>query len=372
LRVPRDWLAGTHSGDGIRFTDLRGRSRTLELGSAVGGSRWATSARTAYLGCGTLLRLTLIPKAVQHEKSVTDAAVEPPPPGQQFIILKPDDVLVLTRAPLLGRPAVCDERGRVLTPATIPCTLPEVFQDLKPKETIWFDDGRIGGVIESADAETVRLRVTSAASTGDKLRPDKGINFPDSTLRLPALTDKDIADLDFVVQHADLVGLSFVKRPDDVRALQAQLARRGAEQLGVVLKIETRVGFEQLPSLLLAAMSGPRVGVMIARGDLAVECGWERLAEAQEEILWVCEAAHIPVIWATQVLEGLAKKGVPSRAEITDAAMGERAECVMLNKGPHLATAVRVLDDILRRMEAHQSKKTARLRPLRLSAIVPT
>jgi pyruvate kinase len=218
----------------------------------------------------------------------------------------------------------------------------------------------------------VRLRVTSAARTGDKLRPDKGINFPDSTLRLPALTDKDITDLDFVVQHADLVGLSFVKRPDDVCALQAQLARRGAEQLGIVLKIETRVGFEQLPNLLLAAMSGPRVGVMIARGDLAVECGWERLAEAQEEILWVCEAAHIPVIWATQVLEGLAKKGVPSRAEITDAAMGERAECVMLNKGPHLATAVRVLDDILRRMEAHQSKKTARLRPLRLSAIVPT
>jgi pyruvate kinase len=148
--------------------------------------------------------------------------------------------------------------------------------------------------------------------------------------------------------------------PPAIRAVQAQLARHGAERLGIVLKIETRLGFEQLPSLLLAAMRGPRVGVMIARGDLAVKLGWERLAEVQEENLWVCEAAHIPVIWATQVLEGLAKKGVPSRAEITDAAMGERAECVMLNKGPHLATAVRVLDGILQRMQAHQSKKTAR------------
>jgi pyruvate kinase len=62
--------------------------------------------------------------------------------------------------------------------------------------------------------------------------------------------------------------------------------------------------------------------------------GYERLAELQEEILWLCEAAHLPVIWATQVLEQLAKSGLPSRAEISDAAMGERAECVMVNKGP--------------------------------------
>jgi hypothetical protein len=76
---------------------------------------------------------------------------------------------------------------------------------------------------------------------------------------------------------------------------------------------------------------------------LAVECGFERLAEVQEEILWICEAAHVPVIWATQVLETLAKEGMASRAEITDAAMGHRAECVMLNKGPHVLSAVRGL-----------------------------
>jgi pyruvate kinase len=119
--------------------------------------------------------------------------------------------------------------------------------------------------------------------------------------------------------------------------------------------------------MLLSAMRMPCCGVMIARGDLAVECGFERLAEVQEEILWICEAAHVPVIWATQVLENLARDGIPSRAEITDAAMGHRAECVMLNKGPHIVSAVRVLDGILRRMQTHQAKKRAMLRELRLA-----
>lgn len=136
-----------------------------------------------------------------------------------------------------------------------------------------------------------------------------------------------------------------------------------------MLKIETHQAFERLPGLMLAAMRQHPVGIMIARGDLAVECGYERLAEVPEEILWLCEAAHLPVIWATQVLESLAKKGQPSRAEIKDAAMGERAECVMLNKGPHIVAAVSVLDDILRRMQDHQSRKSSRLRRLHLSVV---
>jgi pyruvate kinase len=164
----------------------------------------------------------------------------------------------------------------------------------------------------------------------------RGINLPDTPLELTALTPKDLEDLEVVVRHADIVGLSFAQSAEDVRALRQRLAELGAADLGMILKIETRRGFEHLPEMLLAAMALPATGVMIARGDLAVECGYERLAEVQEEILWACEAAHVPVVWATQVLETLAKTGLPSRAEITDAAMGGRAECVMLNKGPHV------------------------------------
>jgi len=159
-----------------------------------------------------------------------------------------------------------------------------------------------------------------------------------------------------------------VRTETHVRQLLDRIEQLGGQRLGLVLKIETRKAFENLPNLILAAMRTESLGIMIARGDLAVECGYQRLAEIQEEILWICEAAHVPVIWATQVLESLAKKGIPSRSEITDAAMGERAECVMLNKGPYAVMAVRVLSDILRRMQAHQEKKRSMLRQLRLAA----
>ena len=211
------------------------------------------------------------------------------------------------------------------------------------------------------------VKINRAREGGDKLRGDKGINLPDSALRLSALTAKDVEHLEFVVHHADMVSLSFANSAADVELLQQHLKRLGGEKLGVILKIETRRGFENLPEMLFAALRSTRCGVMIARGDLAVECGFERLAEVQEEILWLCEAAHVPVIWATQVLESLAKDGLPSRAEITDAAMSERAECVMLNKGPHVCQAVGVLDDILQRMQGHVTKKRSMLRELNVA-----
>jgi pyruvate kinase len=247
----------------------------------------------------------------------------------------------------------------------IACTMPQVFAQVRAGERIWFDDGRIGGVVRKTTASTMEVEIVQARDGGETLLADKGINFPDSHLDLPALTEKDLQDLETVVQVADMVGLSFVQEAKDVQHLLAQLQELGGEHVGLVLKIETLKGFENLPGLMLAAMAAPAAGVMIARGDLAVECGYERMAEVQEEILWCSEAAHMPVIWATQVLETLAKSGLPSRAEISDAGMGVRAECVMLNKGPYITDAIRMLDDILRRMAGHQTKKTSLLRALR-------
>jgi pyruvate kinase len=176
--------------------------------------------------------------------------------------------------------------------------------------------------------------------------------------------------LDFISQHADAVGYSFVQEPKDMDNLAEEIARRaslrrGLKPLGVIAKIETERAVHNLPELIVRGAGRAAFGVMIARGDLAVEIGYLRLAEIQEEILWLCEAAHVPVIWATQVLEGFAKKGLPSRAEITDAAMSERAECVMLNKGPFIPETVSILSDILGRMQAHQWKKMSTFRALR-------
>jgi pyruvate kinase len=242
--------------------------------------------------------------------------------------------------------------------------LPQALAAAQVGERVWFDDGRLGAVVERRLPQGLALRVTVARDGGEALRADKGINLPDTRLDLPALTPQDRADLPTVARLADTVGLSFAQSADDVRQLRAALADHGVPELGIVLKVETVRGFAHLPQLLLAALEGEAAGVMIARGDLAVECGYERLAEVQEEMLWACDAAHVPVIWATQVLDTLARTGQPTRAEITDAAMGERAECVMLNKGPHIEQAMQTLGTILGRMRDHQDKKRTLLRGL--------
>src|SRR5690606_31509083 len=217
--------------------------------------------------------------------------------------------------------AVYDISGHIIKPAHISCTLPEVFERVKVGEPILFDDGAIEGVITEVSAEELMVKITYAKDKGSKLRANKGINLPDTDLHITELSEKDKKDLAFVVKHADIVNLSFVNQPEPVHALQDALKAHGAKDIGIMLKIETKEAFRNLPHLLLAVMRTHPAGIMIARGDLAVECGWLRLAEVQEEILWLCEAAHMPVVWATQVLETLAKKGRPSRAEITDAAM---------------------------------------------------
>jgi pyruvate kinase len=324
---------------------------------------WAEITKTAYMTPSiSLTRLNRGPSSKDDEAIVGNFQASP-----AAIDIATGDVLILTRHLRPGRPATRDSAGRVLSPASIGCTLPEIFDDVQSGERVWLDDGKIGGFIEKVEKERIFIRITQARVQGEKLRCDKGINLPDSALKLPALTEKDLDDLRFVASHADMVGLSFAQSAADVGLLRERLDRLGRNDLGIILKVETRRGFEELPSMLLAGMKGAGLGVMIARGDLAVECGYERMAEVQEEILWICEAAHCPVIWATQVLETLAKEGIPSRAEITDAAMGHRAEAVMLNKGPHILRAVQTLDDILQRMEAHQNKKQSMMRELNLA-----
>ena len=364
LPVYGDWLAKVASSDIIELTDARGSLRTLQVVDQVGAGFWAESNQTTYVTPGIELKLLRVsisghPRRVGHTGMVGAL-----PPLPESIRLHIGDSLIITREPLPGKPAQSDASGRLLRAASIACSLSEVFRTVQPGERILIDDGRIGGVIRSVSKNKMVVEITQASEGGEKLLAIKGINLPDSRLELDGLTAQDIEHLEFIVQHADMVGLSFVRNPADIELLQKHLQRLDAGKLGIVLKIETRAAFENLPELLFTLLHSPTVGVMIARGDLAVECGYERLAELQEEILWLAEAAHLPVIWATQVLEGLSKSGKPSRAEITDAAMGVRAECVMLNKGAHIIEAIQTLDDILHRMQSHQQKKSSLLRRL--------
>jgi pyruvate kinase len=360
--VDAQWLAQLKVGDHLDLTDVRGAERTLIVVQQDEAGFLTECTHTAYLVPETALR-----RRRTGGQQVCDGLTDLPN-LDGILHLQRGTILRLTKG--TGDESLRKRKGRAQrTVPTVACTLPEVFDQVCVGERIWFDDGRIGGVIKKIESAWLEIEITHARDSGEKLAGDKGINLPDSQLRLPALTEKDIEDLTVVAQIADMVGLSFVQQASDVETLRAKLLQLGKPELGIVLKIETRRAFENLPALLFSAMASKAAGIMIARGDLAVECGYERLAEVQEELLWATEASHMPVIWATQVLETLAKTGLPSRAEITDAAMGERAECVMLNKGPHITEAMRTLDDILRRMQDHQTKKRPLLRALRAWAM---
>jgi pyruvate kinase len=360
VSLPRDWLLRRRLREQVEFVDARGANRRLRLVQQA-GARWrAETRKTAYIATGEVF----IGTAEDGEED--SSPVEAVPPIAQRIRLAIGDRLVLTARPDPGDVARRDSRGRLTRPAHIPCTFPEALKHVRRGDRVWFDDGRIGSVARAANGERLIVEITHAPAGGTWLGADKGINLPDTELRLPPIPPEDLDTLRFIARNADLVGFSFVHSAGDLLQLRAELARMGRPKMGIILKIETRRAFEELPGILLAALRQPPMGVMIARGDLAVEVGFERLAEVQEEILWLCEAAGLPAIWATQVLEGLAKSGIPSRAEVTDAAMGERAECVMLNKGPYILEAVQALDSILRRMQSHQAKKTAKLRHLHI------
>lgn len=245
---------------------------------------------------------------------------------------------------------------------------PALAEALVEGAEVSIDDGKLRAKVQRLGEGFARLKVTQAPEKGMRLKVEKGVNLPGAHLDVPALTDEDRAALDFVLPHADIVAYSFVQTVADVEMLLAEMEARcdGAPLPALLLKIETPLALRNLPDLIVAAGGRVPVAVMIARGDLAVEIGFDRLSEIQEEILWLCEAAQVPVVWATQVLETLVKEGQATRAEVTDAAMSQRAEAVMLNKGPHAVKAVGFLRGVLGRMDRHQHKKRARLGPLGL------
>jgi pyruvate kinase len=347
------WLTRRSPGDVVELVDARGSHRNWTVLEASDAGCELSCSKTTYFTNGTKLSCPS-----DHTGDVTRIVeIEPTRPVAR---IDQGDRIVLCRGT-----SAPPETQTADAAAIMGCTLPELFDAARVGEPIWFDDGKIGGYIDHVEHDHLVVVVDDVRPGGANLRSGKGINVPDTELAIEALTDKDLEDLLFVAAHADIVNLSFVREVADVYRLQDELRQLDAAQLGIVLKIENARAFENLPALLLAAMASEHVGVMIARGDLAVEVGFERLAEVQEEIMWACEAAHVPVIWATQVLETMALTGRPSRAEVTDAAMSVRAECVMLNKGPHILEAIETLDSILSRMGDHQRKKRSMLRRLR-------
>ncbi|NLX71692.1 MAG: hypothetical protein GXY94_00090 [Bacteroidales bacterium] len=351
IPVSSTFVEKIRRGNILLFTDLQGKNCQIEIIRKQGRGRWGLCSDSAYITTGTELHLHKVKESGKEKNYVSELL-----PSEQYISLHIGDTLVLHSEARAGEPAVYDLQGAVVKPAHISCSLTEIFLSVKVGDPVYLNDGKIEGFVARLQNNQMDITITHASVNGSKLRADKGINFPKTKMDIRGLTDKDKADLPFVVGNADAVNLSFVNRAADVKDLQLELEKLEAS-IGIVLKIETRDGFKNLPEILLQAMQSYPVGIMVARGDLAIETGWENFATIQEEIMRLGESAHIPVIWATQVLESLAKKGVPTRSEITDAAMSQRAECVMLNKGSYIEKALKILNEILVKMQSHQDKR---------------
>ena len=346
-------------GDMLYFADTRDRIRELKIVSVSENGLSTECDNTVYFQSGHQL---FFKPELQGENLVVGKL----PEVEQRILLRPGDRIHIHKSPEPGEPAQYDESGAFVKPAHISCTEPDIFDHVKSGESILFDDGKIRGQVLAVSSQEIVAEITQTKTGGAWLRADKGINLPESNLAIKGLTEKDKSDLAFVVRHADVVNVSFVNSVVNVRDVIREIEHLEAQdKIGVIFKIETEKGFELLTEILLEAMKIYPIGIMIARGDLAVECGWNNIGRIQQEILSLCLAAHITDIWATQVFENLAKKGIPSRAEITDAVFAQRADCVMLNKGPYIIGAIKLLDSILRDMEFYQDKNIAITPPLK-------
>lgn len=260
-----------------------------------------------------------------------------------------------------------DDKGFKEAEIIISPNEPGIIRMLKKGDRVYIDDGIIKGLIEKVGKNKAAMRIVRISSEKQQIKEGKGINFPDSDINISPLTEFDKSSLPFICEHADMIGYSFVRYPSDLSALIEALKKTSSKQPNIIVKIETTEAVKNLPALLLCGMQQKVFGVMIARGDLAVEIGFERMGEIQEEILWICEAAHVPVIWATQVLETLNKSGMATRSEITDATHAAMAECIMINKGDHTIKVIETLRDILQRTGGHHVKKRYIFRPLSIA-----
>src|ERR1700761_4737606 len=254
------------------------------------------------------------------------------------LTIVPGDILTFTsREKVIG------------TKEKIYVSYPNLHHDVEVGNKIMIDDGKLEVVVVRVDPNgDVKVAVTY----GGVLLPKKGVNLPDTKISLPALTEKDLIDLEFIIeQKLDWVALSFVRKVEDIIDLKRRLAEAKC-QSKVIAKIEMPSAMEDLRNIVLESD-----GVMVARGDLGVELPVEKIPMAQREIIRKCIHRAKPVIVATQMMESMIDRVKPNRSEITDVANAvlEGADAVMLSAetatGQHPALVVETMRKIILEVE---------------------
>ena len=255
--------------------------------------------------------------------------------------IAPGDVLTFVQTPCVGN------RERIYM------SYEGFARDVVPGEKVLVDDGKIVlEVLETNGTDTVRLQVLF----GGLLRSNKGVNLPDTKVSLPSLTEKDINDLQFILtQPVNWIALSFVRAPEDLQDLRARVEAAG-HPAKLIAKIEKPEAVRNIDQIVRASN-----GIMIARGDLAVEMPMEKLPLIQKDIINLCIQWGRPVIVATQMMESMVTNPTPTRAEITDVANAvlDGADALMLSgetaTGQHPAQVVKAMNAIIAEVEKRYS-----------------
>jgi len=251
--------------------------------------------------------------------------------------LKMGDEFYFTNEPCIG------------TLSNVYISYPDFSKDVQIGEKILIDDGKIEVlVIEITSDHRVKVKVTSPGLLSSR----KGVNLPDTKISLPSLTEKDLADLEFIIgQKIDWVALSFVRKPEDVTGLRKILHDKGSKAK-IISKIEKPEALEHLREIILASDA-----VMVARGDLGVELPLEQIPMIQKTIVSKCIHRAKPVIIATQMMESMLDRTRPNRSEITDVANAvlEGADAVMLSAetavGQYPELVIKTMVSIIKEVE---------------------
>jgi pyruvate kinase len=254
------------------------------------------------------------------------------------LLIEPGDILTFT-----------SKEKVVGTKEKIYVSYPNLHEDVEVGNKIMIDDGKLEVlVVDITKDGDVKVKVTY----GGILLPKKGVNLPDTKISLPALTEKDLVDLDFILgQQVDWIALSFVRKAEDIIDLKRRLLEANSKSK-VIAKIEMPSALVDLRNIILESD-----GVMVARGDLGVELPVEKVPMAQRDIIRKCIHRAKPVIVATQMMESMIDRVKPNRSEITDVANAvlEGADAVMLSgetaTGKHPALVVETMRKIILEVE---------------------
>ncbi|NRR30358.1 pyruvate kinase [Oxalobacteraceae bacterium] len=222
---------------------------------------------------------------------------------------------------------------------------PELFEVIGAGQSLLLDDGKLRLAVLGSDGRNIRTRVVAGGVLSDR----KGVNVPDVVLPIPALTEKDLRDLDFALEMgADWIALSFVQRPEDLVQARAIVGNRAS----LLAKLEKPAALDALDAIVAVSDA-----IMVARGDLGVEIPPESVPGVQKRILRACRKAGKPIVIATQMLESMISSPVPTRAEASDVASAiyDGADAVMLSaesaSGAYPIEAVTIMSRIIAEVE---------------------